>query len=225
MLELNRLIDHTILRPEATSVDIERVCQEAIHYHFATIFINPGWVTLTASLLRESGVKTGSVAGFPLGASTTIIKLKEAEQDIKDGAEEIDVVMNIGRFKEGNYRYVEEEIKALRQVCQSPINLKIIIETGLLTETQKKEATLIVKDCGADFVKTSTGFGKGGATVEDIILIRKAVGPDFGVKASGGIRDCQTALKLIEAGANRIGTSASVKIMEEYRQLQGSAIK
>lgn len=170
-------------------------------------------------------MKTGSVAGFPLGASTTIIKLKEAEQDIKDGAEEIDVVMNIGRFKEGNYRYVEEEIKALRQVCQSPINLKIIIETGLLTETQKKEATLIVKDCGADFVKTSTGFGKGGATVEDIILIRKAVGPDFGVKASGGIRDCQTALKLIEAGANRIGTSASVKIMEEYRQLQGSAIK
>lgn len=225
MIELNRLIDHTILKPEATSADIERICREAIHYHFATVFINPSRVDLAASLLKDSGVKTGSVTGFPLGASTTIIKLKEAEQDIKDGAEEIDMVMNIGQFKEGNYRYVEEEIKALRQVCQPPLNLKIIIETGLLTEAQKREAALIVKDCGADFVKTSTGFGNGGAAVKDVILLRKTVGPDLGVKASGGIRDCQTVLKLIEAGANRIGTSASVKIMEEYRQLQGTAIR
>lgn len=225
MIKLNRLIDHTILKPEATSADVERWCKEAMAYEFVTVFVNPCWVTLAVSLLTGSGIKIGSVAGFPLGASTTVIKARETEQNIKDGAKEIDVVMNIGRFKEKDYKIVGAELKELRRVCVNSIVLKIIIETGLLTDEEKVEAAKLIKDCGADFVKTSTGFGPAGAKIEDVVLLRRAVGPDFGVKASGGIRDCQTALSLVEAGANRIGTSASVKIMEDYRQIQLSATK
>jgi deoxyribose-phosphate aldolase len=225
MVNLNRLIDHTILKPDAISSDIERLCNEARAYEFPTVFVNPGWVALAADLLKGTGIKIGSVAGFPLGASTTTIKIKEAEQDIKDGAKEVDVVMNIGRFKEGDYKFVESELKEMRKVCANSIVLKIIIEASLLTDKEKVQAARMVKDCGADFVKTSTGFGLAGAKIEDVVLLRKAVGPDFGVKASGGIRDCHTALQLMEAGANRIGTSASVKIMEEYRQIQLSATK
>jgi len=225
MVKLNRLIDHTILKPEATSADIERLCKEAIAYEFATVFVNPGWVTLAAGLLKGTGIRVGSVAGFPLGASATTIKVKEAEQDIEDGAKEVDVVMNIGRFKERDYSFVKAELKELRRVCANPVILKVIIETALLTDEEKKQAARMVKDCGADFVKTSTGFGPAGARIEDVILLRKAVGSGFGIKASGGIRDCHSALQLVEAGANRIGTSASVKIMEEYRQIQLSATK
>jgi len=222
MIELNRMIDHTVLKPEATSDDIKRLCREAIEYELATAFVNPGWVSLAVSLLKGTRIKVGSVAGFPLGASTTLIKVKETEQNINAGAKEIDVVMNIGRFREGDYKFVESEFKELRKVCTNPIVLKIIIETGLLTDNEKEQAARLIKDCGADFVKTSTGFGPGGANLEDVILLRKVVGPDFGVKASGGIRDCQTALRLVDAGANRIGTSASVRIMKEYRQIQHS---
>ena len=225
VIELNRLIDHTILKPEANSSDIKRLCQEAIQYNFASVFVNPCWVALTAALLKNTGIKVGSVAGFPSGANSTVIKVKEAEQDIKDGGEEIDVVLNIGKCKEKDYRYVETEIGELRKAGPSPVVLKIIIECALLTDEEKKEAALLIKNCGADSVKTSTGFGPWGAKVEDVILLRNTVGPDFGVKASGGIKDCQTALKLVEAGANRIGTSSSVKIMEEFHKLQLSLAK
>ena len=225
MRELNRVIDHTILKPEATQMDIERICKEALEHSFATVFINPCWVSLVAKLLKGSHTKTGSVAGFPLGVSTIEQKEKEAEENIQNGAVEIDMVMNIGRFKQKDYGYVEEEIRSMRKVCLAPLNLKVIIEAGLLTDEEKKIAAKLIKDCGADFVKTSTGFGSSGARVEDVALLRKVVGPDFGVKASGGIRDCQFALKLLEAGANRIGSSASVQIIQEFRRLQTIEVK
>nr|AKQ03600.1 deoxyribose-phosphate aldolase, deoxyribose-phosphate aldolase [uncultured candidate division Zixibacteria bacterium Rifle_16ft_4_minimus_38126] len=219
IIELNRLIDHTLLKPEAASADIKKLCQEALAYQFATVFVNPVWVKVACSLLKGSQTKVGSVVGFPLGANTPEVKLKEAEKDIENGANEIDMVMNFGHFKEGDYKYVEEEIKQIREVCSHPIILKVIIETGLLTDVEKRNAALLVKECGGDFVKTSTGFGPTGAKVEDIILLRQVVGPDFKIKASGGIRDYQTVVKLIEAGAKRIGTSASIRIMQEYKQL------
>lgn len=212
------LIDHTLLKPEATSSQIEQLCQEAISFGFTTVFVNPFWVNFCHKLLKSSKVKVGSVVGFPLGATTAIIKAYEAENEIKDGANEIDMVMNVGTFKEKKFRLVEDEIKAIKKICGEEIILKVIIEAGLLTNEEKKVAAMVVKNSGADFVKTNTGLGTGGATVQDVKLIREAVGPDFGVKASGGIRDYQFLLKLIGAGANRIGTSASVKIMRRcYR--------
>jgi deoxyribose-phosphate aldolase len=224
-MELNRVIDHTILKPEATQKEIEKICREALEYNFATVFVNPCWVGLVAKLLKGSQTKTGSVTGFPLGVSTIKQKEKEAEENIQNGAVEIDMVMNIGRFKQKDYGYVEEEIRAMRKICLAPLNLKVIIEAGLLTNEEKKIAAKLIKNCGADFVKTSTGFGSCGARVEDVRLLRQVVGPDFGVKASGGIRDCQFALKLLEAGANRIGSSASVQIMQEFRRLQTIEVK
>lgn len=214
-LNIAQLIDHTLLKPEATSSQIEQLCQEAVSFGFATVFVNPFWVRFCHKLLKNSKVKVGSVVGFPLGATTTKIKAFEAENEIKDGAREIDMVMNIGSFKDKNFQSVEREIKTVKKICSQEIILKVIIEAGLWTDQEKREAALIVKDAGADFVKTNTGLGTGSATIEDVKLIRAAVGPDFGVKASGGIRDYQTVLKMIEAGANRIGTSASVKIMQE----------
>ena len=212
------LIDHTLLKPEATSIQIERLCQEAVKFGFASVFVNPFWVNFCHKFLKSSKVKVGSVVGFPLGATTTKIKVFETEAEIKEGATEIDMVMNVGAFKEKKFRLVEDEINSIKKICGEGIILKVIIEAGLLTDEEKREAALIVKNSGADFVKTNTGLGTGGATVPDVKLIRGAVGPDFGVKASGGIRDYQTVLKLIEAGANRIGTSASVKIMQEMLQ-------
>lgn len=212
------LIDHTLLKPEATSSQIEQLCREAISFGFATVFVNPFWVNFCHELLKNSKVKIGSVVGFPLGATTTKIKVFETENEIRDGANEIDMVMNVGAIKEKKFRLVEDEIKSIKKICGEKIILKVIIEAGLLTDEEKKEAALIVKNSGADFVKTNTGLGTGGATVQDVKLIREAVGPDFGVKASGGIRDYQMVLKLIEAGANRIGTSASVKIIQEMLQ-------
>jgi len=212
------LIDHTLLRPEATSSQIEQLCQEATSLGFATVFVNPFWVNFCHKLLKNTKVKIGSVVGFPLGATTTKIKIFETENEIKEGATEIDMVMNVGAFKEKKFRLVEDEINSIKKICGEGIILKVIIEAGLLTDEEKREAALIVKNSGADFVKTNTGLGTGGATAEDVKLIREKVGPDFGVKASGGIRDYQTVWKLIEAGANRIGTSASVKIMQEMLQ-------
>lgn len=215
VLNIAQLIDHTLLKPEATSSQIEQLCQEALSFGFATVFVNPFWVSFCSKLLKNSKVKVGSVAGFPLGATTTKIKAFEAENEIKDGAQEIDMVMNIGSFKDKNFQSVEEEIKTVKKICGQEIILKVIIEAGLLTDQEKRQAALLVKNWGADFVKTNTGLGTGSATVEDVKLIRETVGSDLGVKASGGIRDYQTVLKLIQAGADRIGTSASVKIMQE----------
>jgi len=212
------LIDHTLLKPEATSSQIEQLCQEAISFGFTSVFVNPFWVKCCHKLLKNSKIKVGSVVGFPLGATTTKIKAFETESEIKAGAKEIDMVMNVGAFKEKKFKLVENEIKTIKKICGKEIMLKVIIEAGLLIEAEKREAALIVRNSGADFVKTNTGLGTGGATIQDVKLVRETVGPDFGVKASGGIRDYPSVLKLIEAGANRIGTSASVKIMQEMLQ-------
>lgn len=219
---LNKYIDHTLLKPEASEKDIEKLCAEAKQYNFATVFVNPGYVKLAAKLLKGSKVKVGCAIGFPLGATTTEVKVKEALQAIKNGAQEIDMVINIGAVKSKNYKLVEDEIKSVVKAVK-PIGVKTILETCLLTNEEKISVAKIAKKCGAKFVKTSTGFSHGGATIEDIKLLRKTVGKKMGVKASGGIRDYKTAIAMIKAGANRIGTSAGVQIMEgeKLEKLQG----
>lgn len=209
-------IDHTILKPEATPEDIKRVCQEGIKYGFYSVCINPCYVKLAFEELKGSKVKVCSVSGFPLGANRPDLKVREAELGCRDGADEIDMVINVGALKAGDYKSIEEEIKSILKVMGEGKILKVILETSVLTEEEKIIGAKIVKNSGAHFVKTSTGWGPGGATVEDVALLRKTVGKDFGVKASGLIRDYQKTLQLIQAGANRIGTSASLKIMEEY---------
>lgn len=215
-IDLARMIDHTILKPEAKPEDIERLCREGIKYEFATICVNPCYVKLASDGLRGSKVKVCSVAGFPLGANRPSLKAKEAELGCKDGAGEIDMVINIGALKSGDYPLIKEEIKSVLEAMGKGRILKVILETCVLTTEEKIKGAQIVKECGAHFVKTSTGFGSGGATIEDVALFRKTVGGDIGVKASGGIRDYRKALELIQAGANRIGTSSGVKIVEEY---------
>lgn len=215
-IDLARMIDHTLLKPEAKPDDIRRLCGEGIKYGFATICVNPCYVKLASEELKGSKVKVCSVSGFPLGANRSELKLKEAETGCRDGASEIDMVINIGALKSGDYRLIEKEIKLILKAIGKGKILKVILETSLLTSEEKIIGAKIVKESGAHFVKTSTGFGPGGATVEDVVLLRNAVGENLGVKASGGIRDYKKALELIQAGANRIGTSAGVKIMEEY---------
>lgn len=212
--KLNKFIDHTVLKAEASVTDIKKLCAEARKYKFATVFVNPSYVELVAKLLKGSGVKVGCAIGFPLGATTTEVKVMEAMQAVANGAQEIDMVINIGAVKSKNYKYVENDIKCVVKAV-SPIGVKIILETCLLTNEEKVKVAKIAKKVGAWFVKTSTGFSTGGATIEDIKLLRKTVGPKMGVKASGGIRDYKTAIALIKAGANRIGTSAGVKIVTE----------
>lgn len=215
-INLPTFIDHTYLKPEARPADIKRLCQEGIKYGFFSVCINPCYVKLAYEELKGSKVKVCSVSGFPLGANRTDLKVKEAESGCKDGAAEIDMVINVGALKSGDYKYVEEEIKSiLKRIGEGKV-LKVILETSVLTEEEKIKGAKIVKESGAHFVKTSTGWGPGGATVEDVALLRETVGKNFGVKASGLIRDYQKTLQLIQAGANRIGTSASLKIMEEY---------
>jgi len=217
------MIDHTLLKPDATLKQIEQLCFEGRKYNFASVCMNPVWVKFCKEILTGSGIKICTVSGFPLGASTTAVKAKEAETGIEDGVDEIDMVMNVGAFKSGDLKLVEEDIRAVRNAIGKNKILKVIIECGLLTTGEKTRATEIVKSCGADFVKTNTGFGYGGATVEDVKHLREIAGKDMGVKASGGIRDFQTAKSLIEAGANRIGTSSGVKIVEEARnQMAGT---
>lgn len=213
-LSLARMIDHTMLKPDATTAEITQLCAEAKQYHFASVCVNPGFVPLCSSLLKGTDVKVCTVIGFPLGATTTEVKRLEAEQAIANGATEIDMVINIGQLKSGNYDYVFNDVnrvvlaaKVHRNVC------KVILETSLLTDEEKVKACLICKKAGADFVKTSTGFSKGGATVGDIALMRKIVGSAIGVKASGGIRSKEDAEAMIASGADRIGASASVKIV------------
>lgn len=208
------MIDHTLLKPEATKSQIEELCREAKRYGFASVCVNPSYVKLCAELLRDSKVRVCTVIGFPLGATTTEAKVREAEQAIADGARELDMVINVGMLKSGEYDYVEKDIASVAALGRrSSVLTKVIIETGLLTDEEKVKACLIAKRAGANFVKTSTGFAKGGATAGDIALMRHVVGSALGVKASGGVRTQEQARELIASGADRIGASASVKIV------------
>ena len=212
--DLARMIDHTLLKPDATQKEIEKLCSEAKQYRFASVCINPSNVKLCAELLRDTDVKVCTVIGFPLGATSSAAKAFETDRAIKDGAREVDMVINVGMLKSGEYNYVEEDILSVVSAAHSfGVLTKVIIETGLLTDEEKVKACMLAKHAGADFVKTSTGFVKGGATVGDIALMRKVVGPELGVKASGGVRSQEDALALIASGADRIGASASVKIV------------
>jgi len=209
------LIDHTLLKPEATAADIRKVCGEARDYHFASVCVNPYWVRLVAEELVGSTVKVCSVVGFPLGASATQIKVAETAAAIRDGAQEIDMVLNIGALRGGDHDAVRGDIQAVVEIAHAcGAIVKVILETALLNDEQKVAASLIAKEAGADFVKTSTGFGPGGATAADVALMRRTVGPEMGVKASGGVRTLEDLKTMAAAGANRVGASASVKIVE-----------
>ncbi len=211
--KINSYIDHTLLKPEATAAQIERLCAEALDHKFFGICVNGSWIGIASRILRGSAVKVISVAGFPLGSMSSNAKCFETESAIRDGADEIDFVLNIGRLKQGDRRYVLSEISSVvRSAGGKPV--KVILETSLLSHGEKIEACRLAMEGGAHFVKTSTGFSAGGATLSDVRLLRETVGPDFGVKASGGIRDQAKAVAMIEAGANRLGTSGSVAIIQ-----------
>lgn len=212
-MEYNRLIDHTLLKPDATKKEIEKLCQEAKEHDFASVCINPCWIKFCADYLKNTRVNVCTVIGFPLGATSTTAKLEEIKEAIKDGATELDMVINIGKLKDGEYDYVEHEIHALKEACGKLV-LKVIIETCLLTDEEKVKACELAKKAGADFVKTSTGFSKGGATVHDVALMRKTVGPEMGVKASGGVRNKEVMLEMVKAGATRIGTSHGLELVD-----------
>jgi deoxyribose-phosphate aldolase len=209
------LIDHTILKPDATRADVLKVCREAREYHFASVCVNPYWVPLVARELAGSGVKVCSVVGFPLGATTTDAKVAETAGALRSGAQEIDMVINVGALRSGDFDTVGNDIRQVVRVAhQAGAIVKVILETALLDDVQKTTASKVARAAGADFVKTSTGFSSSGATVHDIALMRAAVGPEMGVKASGGIRTLQDVQAMTAAGATRIGASASVKIVE-----------
>ncbi|HEX2981387.1 MAG TPA: deoxyribose-phosphate aldolase [Anaerolineaceae bacterium] len=212
---LAALIDHTLLKPDATPDQIAQLCFEARKYGFASVCINPGWVELCAKLLQGSPVKVCTVIGFPLGATASEVKAFETENAIQHGATEIDMVINIGALKARDLELVARDIRGVVLVAHSHhIIVKVILETSLLTDEEKVLGSLLSKEAGADFVKTSTGFASGGATVHDVALMRKTVGPEMGVKASGGVRTYEDAEKMVRAGATRIGASAGVKIIQ-----------
>lgn len=213
---LARYIDHTALKAETTKEQIEKLVTEAKEYNFASVCINPIWVPFCYEQLKDTSVKVCTVIGFPLGANSTETKVFETEQAIKDGATEVDMVINIGALKDGNDEFVQKDIHAVVEAAKGKALTKVIIETALLTEDEKKRVSQLVKNAGADFIKTSTGFSSSGATVDDIRLMSSIVGPSIGVKASGGIRDLQSMNVMIEAGATRIGASAGVAIMKEF---------
>ncbi|MGH9663129.1 MAG: deoxyribose-phosphate aldolase [Bryobacteraceae bacterium] len=214
-LPIAKMIDHTLLRPEATAEDIRKVCREARHYGFASVCVNPYWVLLAAAELAGSSVKVCSVVGFPLGATTTVAKVAETEEALRGGAREIDMVLNIGALRGGDGNAVQQDIQAVVEAShRAGAIVKVILETALLNDGQKVEAAALAKAAGADFVKTSTGFGPGGATAHDVTLLRETVGPAMGVKASGGIRTLDDLNTMVAAGASRIGASAGVGIME-----------
>lgn len=222
--EIARLIDHTVLKPDATREEVLKVCKEARQYGFASVCVNPYWVPLVASQLAGSPVKVCTVIGFPLGATSTETKIAEAAAAIRVGAQEIDMVLNIGALRSGDDETVKRDIQGVvEESHRGGAIVKVILETALLDDNQKVVACTLAKEAGADFVKTSTGFGPSGATVHDIALMRKTVGPEMGVKASGGIRTLEDVRKMREAGASRIGASASVKIMEAAAEAGASA--
>ncbi len=212
--DLAPYIDHTLLKPEATAGDIDRIVDEAIEYRFASVVVNPSWVRRAAERLRGSGVPVASVVGFPLGANTPEIKAMEARRALREGAREIDMVINIGALKSAQYDVVEVDIAKVTDACHEVGALnKVILETSLLTDEEKVMASHLAKRAKADYVKTSTGFSTGGATIHDVALMRETVGPDLGVKASGGISSAEEAQEMIAAGATRIGASAGVQMV------------
>lgn len=213
-MRLNKTIDHTILNPDATKDEVIKVIDEAKIYDFASVCLEPCWVTLAAERLADSEVKVCTVIGFPLGANTKTVKAFEAKEAVENGADEVDMVLNIGALKSGEYDLVLEDMKAVREAAKDAV-VKVILETCLLTDEEKKKACALAKEAGMDFVKTSTGFSTAGATTEDVKLMREAVGDAMGVKASGGIRDRETAEAMIAAGASRIGASKSIAIVGE----------
>jgi deoxyribose-phosphate aldolase len=214
--EVARLIDHTLLLPDATEAQVLQLCREAKHYRFASVCVNPTWVALARNNLVDSLVKVATVVGFPLGATLPEVKAFETERAIQAGAHEIDMVINVGRLKSGHHQVVFQDVTSVVAVARrSGALVKAIIETALLTEEEKVAACVLAQAGGVDFVKTSTGFSRAGATVADVALMRRVVGPNLGIKAAGGIRSLQSVQELVAAGATRIGASASVKIMEE----------
>ncbi len=207
-------IDHTLLKADASRDDIDKLCREAAEHHFATVCVNPCWVARCADALEGTGVGVCTVVGFPLGANTTAIKVAETRQALADGATEIDMVINVGALKAGDVAWVERDIAGVVSACQACGALsKVILEMAYLTESEKVTACILAKAAGADYVKTSTGFGPGGATIADVELMRRVVGPEMGVKAAGGVRDATAAKAMIDAGATRVGASAGVQII------------
>ncbi len=213
-MKINKMIDHTLLKADARLEQIEELCKQAADHNFKSVCVNPFYVKKCVELLKKTDVLVCTVIGFPLGQNTSEVKVAETEDALKNGAGEIDMVINIGALKDKQYDYVENEIRSIKNACGDKV-LKVIIETCLLTEEEKVKACELSKKAGADFVKTSTGFSTGGATVEDVLLMRKTVGPEMGVKASGGIRDYKKAKEMIEAGANRLGVSAGLEIVRQ----------
>ncbi|MFW2501459.1 deoxyribose-phosphate aldolase [Clostridium diolis] len=216
-MNIAQYIDHTILKPEATVEDVKRLCREAKEYNFASVCVNGCYAKLVSTELAGSEVKTCVVVGFPLGAMTKEAKAFETSQAIENSASEIDMVINVGALKSKDYKFVKEDIEAVVNAAKGKALVKVIIETCLLTDEEKVKACEIAKEAKADFVKTSTGFSTGGATKEDIALMRKTVGPDLGVKASGGVRDFKAAMNMINVGASRIGSSNSIAIVNESK--------
>jgi deoxyribose-phosphate aldolase len=214
--ELARCIDYTLLKPGTKPLNIERLCISADSYQFAAVCVNPIYVEIAANKLKDSSVKVCTVIGFPLGATLPEVKAFETQEAVRRGAEELDMVMNIGALRNQQYAMVREDIEAVVDASHGYL-VKVILETGLLTDSEKRQACILAKESGAHFVKTSTGFGPSGATVEDIRLMQEMVGESMGVKASGGIRTFEAALRLIEAGATRLGASAGVDIINSYR--------
>ena len=212
-MELNRMMDHTILKADTPKSEVLRIIEEAKKHHFYSVCINPEWVALAAEELKGEPVTVCTVVGFPLGANTSTVKAFEAQEAIKNGADEVDMVLNIGQLKSQNYDAVQKDIEAVVAVAKDRALVKVILETCLLTDEEIVKASELAKLAGADFVKTSTGFSTGGATVEAVRLMRATVGPEMGVKASGGIHNEAEALAMVEAGASRLGTSASIAII------------
>ena len=208
------MIDHTLLKPEATQKEIEQLCEEATKHNFASVCVNPSYVSYCFDKIKSSSVRVCTVIGFPLGATTTQTKVVEAEEAVKNGCEELDMVINVGKLKDKDYNFIFNDVKSVADLAKKYMcKLKVILETCLLTDEEKVAACLISKEAGADFVKTSTGFSKGGATVHDVALMKYIVGHNLGVKASGGIRTYDDAVGMINAGASRLGASAGVKII------------
>lgn len=214
-MSIAKCIDHTVLKPQTTEAAVRKLCAEAAQYGFASVCVNPCWVALCADLLKDTEVDVCTVIGFPLGANTSAVKAFEAAEAIRQGATEVDMVLNVGALKDGNADLVRADIAAVVEAARGKALVKVILETCLLTDEEKRIACRLAKEAGAEYVKTSTGFSTGGATEADIALMRAEVGPEMGVKASGGIRDYATAQAMIRAGASRIGASAGVQIVAE----------
>ena len=213
-MELAKYIDHTLLRTDAQRADVAKLIEEAKAYHFASVCVSPIWVSYVSEALRDTGIKTCTVIGFPQGATPSAVKAFETKQAVADGADEVDMVIAVGRLKDGDDAYVKADIEAVVRVARGKALTKVIIETCLLTDEEKRRACLLAKEAGADFVKTSTGFAAGGATAADVRLMRESVGEAMGVKAAGGIRSRVDAEAMLAAGATRLGTSSGVKIVE-----------